>query len=385
MNADLMIRKGRILDPAEKIDFIGDIAVKSGKIVAIAPEIQAEGAREILAQGCLVTAGLIDSHCHIYEGGTWNGMPADLGGIPMGVTAMIDAGSTGVSNYQNLIRQLRHSKIHGKIMLNISACGIIMPTQFNEPVNPELWNLELFDNAFQEYGNDIVGLKLRANKEVLKGLGLDPVKRTVELAERYHTKVIVHVTDAPETMGNVADILRAGDIFCHVYHGTGHTILSENGSIEEKVYTARKRGVIFDAAPGRGNFSLAVAQAAMKQGFYPDIISTDVTLQNWHNPIAGNLPLVMSRFLALGMPVENIISCVTSVPTDAYHLADGLGTLQVGTAADLSILKLENTNREFRDRFGNSIMGSHCFIPKATIIAGKIVYRAADLNIAFEG
>ena len=377
MKADYIIRGGRLFDPDQQIDFVGDIAVKSGKIIEIGPEISKDAGHVLDASGCLVLPGLIDIHAHIYEDGVWNGMPADLAGIPLGVTAFLDAGSSGVSNYRDLIAKCRANKTHCRIMLNVSACGIIMPLQFSEPIDPALWNIALFDEAFREYGEMITGLKLRMNKAVVKDLGLEPLKKSVELAERYGTRVIVHVTDAAVSMSALADCLRGGDVFCHVFHGTGNTILNPDGTIEEGILRARERGVLFDVGSGRGNFSLAVAKQALSQGFLPDTISSDVTLQNWNNPIAGNLIYIMSKFLALGMSLEDVVSRVPSAPAKQFGVS-GLGTLATGTPADVSVIKLENKTLSFTDRFDNQVEGKQLFVPKATMIGGQLLYRSAD-------
>ena len=293
---------------------------------------------------------------------------------------MVDAGSSGVSNYQRLLQQCRDNKVRSRIMLNVSACGIIMPTQFSEPVDPGLWNLALFDEAFEKNRNEIIGLKIRISRNVVKNLGLNPLKETVRLAERYHTRAVVHVTDAPESMSEVAKCLRPGDVFCHVYHGIGHTILQADGSIEPEILAARERGVLFDVASGRGNFSLKIAEEALKQGFLPDTISSDMTLQNWHNCLAGSLPFVMSRFLALGMSVSDIVSRVTTEPAKQFGI-DGLGTLCIGSQADISVFSMENSSTSFFDKFGNEKQGSVMFVPKATFINGRLLYRAVDAEI----
>ncbi len=380
MNAEYIIKKGRLLDPRKGLDMVSDLAVSDGKIANIGQNSTYQSDRIIDAEGCLVVPGVIDIHAHIFENGVWNGMPADLAAIPLGVTAMVDAGSSGVSNYKALLRECESNHIRSKIMLNVSACGIIMPTQFSEPVDPKTWNVALFDEAFEKYGDRITGLKLRINRAVVKDLGLEPLKAAVRLSERYGKRVIAHVTDAPVSMTEVADCMRPGDVFCHVYHGTGNTIFDENGIIQKGIWKARERGVIFDVASGRGNFSLAVAQKALEQGFLPDTISSDVTLQNWHNPLAGNLVCVMSRFLALGLSLEDIISRVTAVPAKQFGV-EGLGTLEVGTPADISIFKLADKAVRFTDKFGSEVCGTQEFVPMGTMIGGELLYRNVDLNL----
>ena len=377
MKAALMIRNGRLFDPAQNLDMVGDIAVRNGKIDAVGPNLDAGATLTLDAGGCLVTAGWIDIHAHIYEGGTPNGMPVDLGVLPMGITAIADAGSSGVANYRNLLRQLRGNKTRGKLMLNVSACGIIMPNQFPEPVDPKVWDQKLFEEAYAECGQDMIALKLRVSRGIVGELGLEPLYRAVEAAERLGTRLVVHVTDGPAPMREIAAILRPGDVFCHVFHGSGHTILTQDGKVDPGILEARERGVIFDASSGRGNFSLRVARAAIEQGFLPDSISTDVSLQNWNHPLAGPLPVVMSRYLPIGMSLADIISRVTDRPAVQFG-TEGLGTLAVGTPADITIVKLEESTKCYTDKNGDSVDYSELFIPKATIVGGEIYYRAVD-------
>lgn len=373
----LLIKNGRIYDSSTGIDTVADIAVENGKIAAIAANIADKATETIDAKDCLVTAGWIDIHTHVYEYGTPNGMPMDIGAIPMGVTALADAGSTGVANYRELLNQMRAAKIKSKLMLNVSACGIVMPGQFPEPLDPSVWDIGLFEKAFEKYGDRIMGLKLRASKGVVKELGLLPLKKAVEAAEKVGTKVIVHVTDGAGTMSGIADCLRPGDVFCHVYHGSGNTILDADGKVSKGIWAARERGVIFDAAAGRGNFSQTVARAAIEQGFLPDSISTDVTLQNWHHSFAGALPTIMSKYLPLGLTVEQIIDRVTVGPAAQYE-EEGLGTLKIGSPADITIAKVQDIEAVYPDRFGNTVTCDKVIVPKATIIDGAIQYRAVD-------
>lgn len=378
--AELAIRNGRIFDPAANVDFIGDIIIDNGVIVEAAPFSETKADLNIDADGLTVTPGWIDIHGHLYEGATPNGLPVDIAAIPMGITAIADAGSSGVANYPNLLKYLLNSKIRAKLMLNVSACGIIMPSQFPEPLDPKKWDIELFKKAWKICGDDMMGLKVRISKNVVGELGLLPLKKAVEVAEEINTRVIVHTTDPCATMSEVASCLRKGDVICHMYHGSGHTILTPEGKIEEGVLEARARGVLFDAASGRGNFSFDVARAAIKEGFLPDSISTDVTLQNWNHPYAGQLPTVMSKYLPLGMSAADIVKRVTAGPAEQFG-TDGLGTLAVGSPADITVFRLEEKPMQYRDKFGKSVACEEIFVPKATVIGGALLYRSVDCGL----
>ena len=378
LKPDIIIRDATIVDPTGAAPAKGDIAIAKGRISAVSPNLEQHAPTEIAAQGLFVSAGWIDAHQHMFARGTWNGIAPNMGCIPYGVTMAADAGSTGVSNYRELIYQLQSQAGRFKIMLNVSACGIIMPTQFPEPVDPALWNIDLFEQAFQLYGQHIMGLKLRINKGVVGALGLAPLEKALELAEHLHTRIIIHVTDAPEPMGTVVSMLRPGDVFCHVFHGTGHTIFETEADFSA-IQEGKKRGVFFDTANGRGNFSLAVAKQAIQRGFLPNSISTDVTLQNLSIPVAGPLPSVMSRYLALGMDLHQIISAVTQGPAKELGVPGGYGRVEAGAPGDLTVFSLKECPKLYTDRFKDTLPIVRHFIPEATIINGVIQYRSSDL------
>ncbi|MBR4578260.1 MAG: amidohydrolase family protein [Oscillospiraceae bacterium] len=381
IKADLLIRNGRLLDPAIGLDQKGDLAIKDGRILRLGA-VDFTPALEMDAEGCLVTPGWIDCHGHLYEKGTTNGIPVDLVSIPMGTTAMADAGSTGVANYRGLLDYLRSAKVKCRMMLNVASGGIVIPSKVPESVDPATWEPEAIRDAIGKIGPYFMGLKIRISRPIVKDLSLEPLKRAVELAEELGCRVVVHATDPSAPMGEMAQLLRRDDIICHIYHGTGHTILDENARVDKKILQARERGVIMDAASGRGNFSFKVASCAIRDGFLPDSISTDITMLNWHHPYAGTLPAVMSKYLELGMNVPQIIERVTSGPALQLGIA-GIGSLREGSCADLTVSKLEDADVSFVDREGTQIRCKKLFSPKATLIDGEILYRATDCPVAF--
>lgn len=373
---DILIKNGTVIDPSRNINKKGNIGIVEGKLIEIGnEEVKAE--QVIDAEGYYVSPGWIDVHGHLYEGSEPNGLPVDIASLPMGVTAIIDAGSAGVANYPNLLKYLRDNKTRGKMMLNVSACGIIMPSQFPEPLDPSVWNKALFKKAIEKGKGDIIALKVRVQKNVVGNLGLEPLKKAVEAADELGIPVVVHTTDPYGTMTDVANILRPGDVLCHMYHGTGETILDENGKVYDGILKAKERGVIFDAASGRGNFAFEVARKAIEQDFLPDSISTDITLQNWNHALAGALPAVMTKYLALGLTVQQIIERVTVGPSVQFG-TEGLGTLASGTPADITIFDLAQKDITWKDKFGTEITTKEAFIPKCTIVNGEILYRSVD-------
>lgn len=374
---DLLITEGRLFDPGQNMDYVGDLAIHRGKIIAAGPQLPYKAERVVNGRGFYVVPGLIDVHTHVNWKGNYIGMPADLGCIPNGVTATIDAGSTGVSNYHSLIRYLDTCEVKTKIMLHASASGQIMSKQFAENIDPSVWNRDLFERAFETYGDRIVGIKLRVSKNVVGTLGMKPLEEAICLAEHLNTRVFIHPTDPPVTMAEASSYLRKGDVMCHMYHGEGHTIL-ENDRIFEDIQKSRERGVIYDVSQGKGNFSIRLAQEAIAHGFKPDTISTDLNIENWNDPWDFSLLMTMSKLMALGMSFEEVIHCTTVNAAHLYGEPESMGTLNVGTSADVTILKLENQRMPFTDKYHDRIVGSQVIKPMATIINGKLFYCSSD-------
>lgn len=379
MDCNLLLKNGRLFNPKRGIDRVADLAIRDGKILPTETGERYTAKKTVDVKGCLVVPGLIDIHTHLNYLGTASGMPPDLSNIPSGVTAALDAGSTGVSNVPALANMLEDCEVRTKFMLNVSAGGIIMANQFAECIDPSVWNKALFDDILAAYGDRIPALKIRISRKVVGELGLEPLKKAVELAERYGLPVCVHTTDPPVPMGQVAEILRPGDIFTHIYHGAGLTCL-EDGKVSESLWNAKKRGVIFDTACGQGNLSLATAREAIAQGFLPDSISTDLNIYNWNHDYVFSLPAMISKFLALGMSLSEVINCVTEAPALQWGEGDNLGCLLPGTAADLTVLRIVERELTFRDKYGNVLHGTQMAVPEMTVIAGKVRYQSMALH-----
>lgn len=381
MRVDIIIKNGHIFDPAAGIDLYGNVIINKKRIIKLTEIIiegEYEAMREIDAGGRMVVPGLIDAHTHINYLGQANGAPADLLCIPNGVTAAIDAGSTGVSNYKGLFHYLSQQEIKTKIMLNVSAGGIIMPTWYPEPLDPECWDTDWFDEAFENFGREIIGLKIRVSRNVLGSLGVKPLEAALKLAERYSTRLIVHLTDPILPIGDISDMMRNGDILTHIHQGKGETIL-QNGTIDRRVLEAQKRGVIMDCANGKFNVSLEVARKAIEEGFLPDSISSDLNISNWGSPWVFSLPVVMSKYLALGMTVKQVIERVTAAPALQMGEEKNLGTLREGTTADITILELKERKTEFKDILGGCVCGMHLFMPRAVILDGNIKFLSSEM------
>ena len=378
MKADTLIVNGRLYDPAANIDRTGNLAIWHRRIVSLDAKADTPAARVINAEGCLVLPGLIDLHTHISRWSTHIGMNPDIGGIANGVTAMVDCGSSGVSNFRAVLRNLEHYEVKSKLVLHVSAGGQMMSTQFAENVDPACWNLDLFERAFEEYPDRIIGIKIRPAKEVVRELGLAPFEAALRLADHLHTRLFIHATNPAADMGTICSMMRPGDVVSHIFHGEGHTLLSDGGRIDERVWQAQRRGVIMDVAQGQGNLSLDLAQQCMASGFLPDTVSTDLNNANLYHPLVFTLLMTMTKMLAAGMPLERVIRGVTAVPASVMGLSGELGTLAEGTVGDVSVLKLVDRPMRFRDRYGAYIEAEKVFMPMATVINGMVQYQSSE-------
>lgn len=372
MTVDILIRGGRVIDPARGIDKTEDIALRSGKIVSIPDGEPIEAGHTVNAEGCLVVPGLIDYHEHLNFRNTDVGVPPDLATLPKGVTTVVDCGSSGPTNCLGFLDRLKQNVVRSRIYIHISPLGLATK-QFYEPLVPEKWDLGKIEFALNQGGENIRGFKMRVSNFLLSEIGMKPYYEMLKVAERFKKGVLIHPSDPPVEQSEILDSLRPGDVYCHVFQGKGNTIL-KNGTLVPQLLEARKRGVIFDVAHGGGNFNFDIAERAIDQGFYPDMISTDTTIQTWNKQPLCNLPHVMSKLLMLGMPLVEVIRAVTATPARALGMEGRIGTLAHGACADVALLKLVPGSVQFTDAHGNNRKSDLLLVPVATFAKGMMVY-----------
>jgi predicted amidohydrolase len=375
--AAILIRNGCVVDPSRDIQAVGTIAIADGHIVDAAEYTGAE--QEVDASGCLVCPGLIDFHVHVST--IVSDMATDpmMISFPNGVTTLVDAGSTGTANYEVFRASSILVPVRIKAMLHVCPEGNIT-AQHHENQDPAFWDKKRIYRFMDKYADQIIGLKIRMDCRVLDNLGIDPLVRAIELAEKIGCPVICHTTNPPVPMNKLIEYFRPGDVFTHIYHGTAPTILDENGKLIDGIIQAQKRGVLLDASNGRMNFSNRVAQVAIKAGLLPDIISTDLTASSAFvdNKNVVSLPFLMSKYLALGLPLKEVIRRVTEIPARTLHMLPEIGTLATGACADVTILRLLERSQQFIDISGDCFEGNKLLKPEMTIREGVTVYRQID-------
>ena len=374
----LLIRGGTVLDSANQINRVADVAVENGRILSVGP-FSGQAAFVIDAAGCYVTPGLIDHHTHIYPL-IPNGIPGEAVCFASGVTTISDAGSTGCATYALHRPFMEQSKLGIYCWLNVCSTGLASLPVI-EDVDPANYNAARIAQTFERYGDRLLGLKIRTSKNVVKELGYGPVAETIKLAETLGVPVMVHCTNPPEPMETLLDMLRPGDVLTHMYQNIGYTILNKDGHVSTAAKAARARGVIFEAADARAHFSFEVSEPAIAEGFLPDIISTDLTvLSMYQRPTAFSMAMQINKYLHLGLTMEQVFARCTVNPARRMGKLPELGTLSPGTVADIAVFKPEQAKNLFGDRpFADNdckLRPGHLFLrPVLTVKDGEMVYR----------
>jgi dihydroorotase len=377
MQCQYRITNGRVIDPAAGFDGTRDIYIRNSKIVAAEPGIEA--AETIDAKGCLVLPGLIDFHTHLYGGHSDLGIQPDLMTLPNGVTSAVDAGSAGTASFEGFCKNVALAATTTiKSYILVGAIGV-MTEQYFENTDPAFYDIPRLEYMFERYPDQLLGIKVRIGKLFSKEFGLKPLAEAKRLARSIGTTVCVHAVHPESPYEDILGLLEAGDVICHCFQSKGdYTILDKNGKVGKAAREARARGVIFDAASGRANYSFGVAKKALDDGFLPDVLSTDVVTISMYHPKVFSLPYVMSAYLALGMPLADVLRAVTATPARLMHMEGRIGTLAPGALADVAIVKLADHPMTFEDQFQNVVKGDKLFVPMLTVKAGRKAFVRID-------
>lgn len=369
---DLLLRNGYIVDPANGAADIADVAIDAGRIV----EADGSGeARQVIdASGCIVTPGLIDYHLHLAPMAEI-GVDGEIACFPSGVTTAVDCGSAGAGTYEGHRPALLSGKLNVRSFLHVCSAGLATG-QYHENPDPRYWDRPKIHRLFRDYPDELVGLKIRQGAEIVGSLGLEPLRETVTLADELGVPVMVHCSNPPSKLADMLAILRRGDIITHAFQDKGYSLLDERGRIIKAAYEARDRGVLFDVANANIHFSFEVARQALAEGFLPDTISTDLTTRSlYRRPAVFNLAFVLSKYLNLGMNLEQVVACATTNPARLLGLSGRIGCLAPGANADVAIFRLIERDVDFGDRIGEIIRGRQLLKPLLTVKDGELVYR----------
>lgn len=382
---DLVIRGGEVIDPASSVRGRRDVGIRWGRIAAVEPSIDAGRALQAIdASGHLVVPGLVDLHAHVYAQGSALGLPADELAPFTATTTYVSAGDAGAGNFSALrhyiIAQAR-SRIFA--FVHISRIGLAgFPV--GETLNIDYADVDAAAKTVAENADVALGVKVRMSKNVVGAHGLEPLVRAIAAAERAGPgfRVQCHIGDAPGKLPAVLDLLRPGDILTHAYSGAGNNVV-QDGRLLPAALAAKQRGVIIDVGHGGGSFDYTVAEPAMAQGLVPDTISSDIHAVSGNTPGQPYLPWVMSKFLNLGVDLEQVIAMATVNSARVIGRVEKLGTLEVGAPGDVSILQLVEEPVTFVDTRGNRRDGKHWLKPIQAIRAGRPFGRPYPMPFAY--
>lgn len=376
---DLVLQGGHLVDPRNGINGVRDVAIAAGKIVTIAPKIDsARASKTIDARGLFVTPGLVDIHTHVYAGtgeqGSYagdNSVYPDMVSPRSGVTTVVDAGSSGWGNFEDFKQRIiDRSTTRVLAFLNIVGHGM-RGGKFEQ--NLEDMAAQPTAKMARRYPGVIVGIKTAH----YSGPEWAPVERAVEAGTLAGLPVMVDFgSRKPERpLSELVTIkLRPGDIYTHMYSGLRGE-QDPSGKVNPALWEARKRGVLFDVGHGGTSFAWRIAVPAIKEGFLPDIISTDMHVASMSGGMK-DMANLMSKFLALGLPLEAVIERTTWNAARAIG-QDTLGHLTVGAVADVAVWRVEQGTFGFVDGPGTRVSGSRRIVAEVTLRAGNVVY---DLN-----
>ena len=379
---DFWLKNGHVSDPSQGIDGRHDVLIRNSRIMPVPEEgIDPKDVKETIdCAGYYVFPGLVNYHAHYAWHNNLSSISPEIYEIPNGVTTVCDAGSTGCAGFEGFLRStLLPAGVTMKAFINVASGGLAC-SQYLENILPENYDIRRLEYLFEMYPEHIVGLKLRVGKDISDGMGTAPISAAVDLARSLNTRLALHATYPLEPMQEILPILGEGDVLCHTLQKMGqYNILDENGKLLPEVWEARERGVIFDCAHGRIHCSFDVFRSAMEQGFLPDMLSTDGIGVSMYRTKLFSLPIVMSKILALGMPLYDVVRAVTETPAKNLGLAGRVGTLSPGAQADVCVMKKDLRSVTFTDSYGAEQKADYLLSPQMTIRAGKLVYCNSDM------
>jgi dihydroorotase len=374
----MLIRGGTVIDPAQGLHAVRDVVVRDRRVTALGERpTPAPGEEVVDAHGLLVVPGLIDLHVHVFYGASHYGIEPDPHCLATGTTTVVDAGSAGAFTFTAFRRYvIEVSQTRILPFLNIGATGMLSADV------GELEDVRFIDKVLAlqtiEANRDLIrGVKVRLSRQQVGANAGVALATALETAAAARLPLMVHVGDTPIPLDDILRELRPGDVLTHCFHGREQGVLDARGRVRAEARRAVGRGVHFDVGHGVGSFSFAVARGALAQDLRPGTISSDLHVYNVHGPVF-DLATTMSKFLALGVSLEDVVRLTTAAPAQALGVPGELGTLAPGAAGDATLLRLEEGAFPLADATGETLVAGARLVPVAVVKGG--VTRAASLQ-----
>jgi dihydroorotase len=383
---DILLKGGHVIDVANNINRPMDILVKNGKIARVARNIPASEAEKVVdLSGHYITPGIIDIHVHV-DPAYGLGLIADHHHFPFGVTTCVDAGTSGAKTFDKFKELIDKSRMRVLAFINVSSAGM----NENEG-DPHRFNVNLMVETAKKYPDVVVGFK-SAHYHGGEYKGLDKpwasVDSTIAAGNLANLPCMfdVHMRKPefgqPERSyrGLILDKMRPGDIHTHNY-AAHFPVIMDNGKVNPDIIKAQKSGRIFDVGHGGGSIVFRNAVPAIKQGYLPDAISTDLHSGSVNGPALGMIN-VMSKFLNIGLTLEQVIEKSTYAPAQIIRRPE-LGNLSVGSTADIAVIKLINGKFTYLDTSGGKIDGDKKLECVMTLFGGRVVFDPGGLSYPY--
>ena len=373
----MLIKGGTVIDPAQDLHAARDVAIAGGRVAALDHEIYEETAQTVIdASGYLVTPGLIDLHVHVWWGVSHYGVEPDPTCLARGVTTVYDTGSAGADTFPGFKKYvIDASATRIKAFLHVSSQGLLSPG-IGEMTDLRFADVDRAVRTCETHKDDIVGVKIRMSKGLVGENGREGLKRACEVRDATGLPLMVHPNASPLSFDEMIDALRPGDIVTHCFHQSDTGILDDSGAVRSSARRAAEIGVLFDVGHGQGSFTFDVAEAAMSQDFTPDVISSDLHVYNVNGPVY-DLVTTVSKFLDLGLSLEQALEKVTAAPARAMGVLGEIGALRPGAKADLAVLDLKAGDFVFADTRGRTRPAEHKLEAVSTIRAGRLYAPSA--------
>ena len=379
MTYDLILRQGRIVDPASERDEIADIAFSDGQVAAIGPALATERGRvERNAGGCIVMPGMIDFHTHVYWGGTSLSVDADALARRAGTTTWVDVGSAGPGNFAGFRKHvIDRSETRILAYLHVSHAGIFAfspAVMVGESLDLRLMDPVTCVSVARANPDVIRGIKVRIGLNTSGANGIVPLHYAIEAAEQAGLPVMCHIDQPPPRYADVLAALRSGDVLTHCFRPFPNAPVHADGRVRDACWQARERGVLFDIGHGKGAFAFRVARSMLAAGFPPDVISSDVHVLCVDGPAFDNLE-TMSKFLCLGMALPDVVRAVTATPAGLLGMPE-LGSLAPGTTGDATVLRIAEGACTFTDVLGETMQGDRRLALDCVVVGGALWHAA---------
>lgn len=333
--------------------------------------------RTIDLSGAWLSPAWIDLHVHCYCGGTWLSLRPEQIGPATGVGLLVDCGSAGEANFAGL-REFIIDPAPFPILafLNISSIGLVAANRVSELIAEAVLNPVRFAACVETHRDVIRGVKVRASNQVVGEWGMAPVRVAKQVARAVGLPLVVHIGEAPPTLGEILGILEPGDIITHCFTGRITTSIGRHESYFRRFETMAAAGLILDVGHGQGSFNYPTARRAIERGLLPDIISTDLHIGNIWGPV-WDLATTMSKMVAIGMAMEDVVERVTVAPARWLHL-DGWGRAQAGAPARFTAFHLSDGEEGLPDSDGNIEIVRRFFEPHCTVVGATITPAARN-------